>query len=40
MGGTKIRSIGHLARVKRLADNDAPYVELMDDNRLVLAEMR
>src|SRR6186713_2123558 len=40
IGGTTIRSIGHIARVKRIADNDAEYVtpndmlsELWDDNK-------
>src|SRR5262245_59293951 len=26
IGGTTIRSVGHIARVKRIADNDAEYV--------------
>ncbi|MBB6144430.1 starvation-inducible DNA-binding protein [Silvibacterium bohemicum] len=47
VGGTTIRSIGHIARVRRIADNDATYVEpldmlaeLLEDNRQLLAEMR
>jgi starvation-inducible DNA-binding protein len=40
IGGTTIRSIGHIARLQRVKDNDADYVdaqdmmaELRDDNR-------
>jgi len=47
IGGTTLRSIGHIARLQRLADNDADYVtpsdmlaELCDDNRTLAAEMR
>jgi starvation-inducible DNA-binding protein len=47
IGGLTIRSIGHVARLQRLADNDAQYVdpldmlaELREDNRAVLASMR
>jgi starvation-inducible DNA-binding protein len=47
IGGTTIRSIGHVARLQRLSDNDADYVdpldmlaELREDNRAVLASMR
>lgn len=36
LGGTTVRSIGHIARLQRLADNDAPYVEPED----MLAELR
>src|SRR5260370_4863429 len=46
-GGTTIRSIGHVARLQRLSDNDADYVEphgmlaeLREDNRTMLASMR
>jgi starvation-inducible DNA-binding protein len=46
-GGTTIRSIGHVARLQRLSDNDADYVdphgmlaELREDNRTLLASMR
>ena len=47
VGGTTIRSIGHIARVKRLRDNDAAFVtaqdmlsELFTDNKRLSAEMR
>jgi starvation-inducible DNA-binding protein len=47
LGGLTIRSIGHVARLQRLADNDAEYVdpfdmlaELREDNRSLLASMR
>jgi starvation-inducible DNA-binding protein len=47
LGGTTIRSIGQVARLKRLADNDADYVtpldmlaELRDDNERVTGFMR
>lgn len=47
VGGTTIRSIGHIARVRRIADNDAVYVEpqdmlaeLRENNRQLLSEMR
>ncbi len=47
IGGTTIRSIGHVARLQRLSNNDADYVnpldmlaELREDNRAVLASMR
>lgn len=47
LGGTTLRSIGHIAKLQRLADNDAPYVtpkdmlaELSDDNQRLAAEMR
>ena len=47
IGGTTIRSIGHIARLQRLADNDAEYVtphdmlaELREDNMKLAAEMR
>ncbi len=40
LGGTTLRSIGHVARLQRVLDNDADYVtpldmlaELRDDNR-------
>jgi starvation-inducible DNA-binding protein len=42
IGGTSIRSIGHISRLQRLLDNDADYVdpqdmlaELRDDNQLM-----
>ena len=47
LGGTTIRSIGHIARLQRIKDNDADFVdaldmlsELREDNRSVLASMR
>ena len=47
LGGLTIRSIGHVARLQRLGDNDAEYVdpfdmlaELREDNRALLAGMR
>lgn len=47
LGGTTLRSVGHLARLQRLADNDADYVapndmltELRDDNTQLAARMR
>jgi starvation-inducible DNA-binding protein len=36
LGGTTLRSIGHIARLQRVLDNDAPYVEPED----MLAELR
>ena len=36
LGGTTIRSIGHIARLKRVADNDADFVEPLD----MLGELR
>ena len=47
IGGTTIRSIGHIARLQRIADNDAEYVtpqdmlaELRDDNKELTQRMR
>ena len=47
LGGTTIRSIGHIARLSRVLDNDAEYVEpldmlaeLRDDNMQLAAHMR
>jgi starvation-inducible DNA-binding protein len=47
IGGTTLRSIGHVARLQRVLDNDADYVtpldmlaELRDDNRQVVLRMR
>jgi starvation-inducible DNA-binding protein len=47
IGGTTLRSIGHIGRLQRLADNDADYVtpedmlaELRDDNRQLISLMR
>jgi len=46
-GGSTLRSIGHIARIQRIKDNDADYVdpldmlaELREDNRAMLANMR
>jgi starvation-inducible DNA-binding protein len=36
LGGSTIRSIGHIARTQRVKDNDAEYVEPLD----MLAELR
>ena len=36
LGGTTLRSIGHIARVQRISDNDADYVEPLD----MLAELQ
>jgi starvation-inducible DNA-binding protein len=47
IGGTTLRSVGHLARIKRIADNDADYVtakdmlsELWEDNKALVLSMR
>jgi starvation-inducible DNA-binding protein len=47
IGGTTLRSIGHIARLQRVADNDADFVtptdmlaELRDDNKQLIARMR
>jgi len=47
IGGTTLRSIGHIGRLQRLLDNDAGFVspsamlaELRDDNRQLTAYMR
>ena len=47
IGGTTIRSIGHIARQQRILDNDAEYVdpqdmlaELRSDNQQLAREMR
>ena len=47
LGGTTIRSIGHIARLQRIPDNDADYVdpldmlsELREDNKALVASMR
>jgi starvation-inducible DNA-binding protein len=36
VGGTTLRSIGHISRLQRLSDNDADYVDAQD----MLAELR
>jgi len=47
IGGTSIRSIGHIARMQRIVDNDAEFVEpqdmlaeLRDDNLQLVSTMR
>jgi starvation-inducible DNA-binding protein len=47
IGGTTLRSVGHVSRLQRLLDNDADYVtpldmlaELRDDNKQLAARMR
>jgi starvation-inducible DNA-binding protein len=47
IGGTTIRSVGHISRLQRLLDNDATYVtpmdmlaELREDNKQLTASMR
>jgi starvation-inducible DNA-binding protein len=47
IGGTTLRSIGHIARLKRLQDNDEDFVtpldmlsELMADNKATIQTMR
>lgn len=47
IGGATLRSIGHIAKLQSLEDNDADFVppgamlkELMDDNKKVAANMR
>ena len=47
VGGTTIRSIGHIAKLQRVKDNDATYVdpldmlaELREDNKDLVARMR
>jgi starvation-inducible DNA-binding protein len=36
LGGSTLRSIGHIARIQRVEDNDAEFVEPLD----MLAELR
>jgi starvation-inducible DNA-binding protein len=47
VGGTTLRSIGHIARLQRIKDNDADYVdaldmlaELREDNKALAARLR
>jgi starvation-inducible DNA-binding protein len=47
IGGTTVRSIGHIARLQRIADNDAEYVtpadmlsELHEDEKALTLSMR
>ena len=47
LGGTSLRSIGHIGRIQRVLDNDADYVEpsdmlseLCEDNNMMAASLR
>ncbi len=47
VGGTTLRSVGHISRLQRVADNDAEYVEpedmlaeLREDNKTLAARLR
>jgi starvation-inducible DNA-binding protein len=47
VGGSTLRSIGHIARIQRIKDNDADFVdpldmlaELQDDNKTLAASLR
>jgi starvation-inducible DNA-binding protein len=47
VGGTTLRSIGHIAKLQTIKDNDDQYVpahemlrELMNDNKMIAASMR
>ena len=47
IGGSTLRSVGHIARLQRVLDNDAEYVtpldmlaELRDDNKQLAARLR
>jgi starvation-inducible DNA-binding protein len=47
IGGTTLRSIGEIERIKRIVDNDADYIaprdmlaELREDNQLLVRSMR
>ena len=47
IGGTTLRSIGHIGRLQRIEDNDAEFVtpldmlaELRDDNKQLVAHLR
>ena len=47
LGGTTLRSIGHVARMQRILDNDADYVEpsdmlaeLREDNQALVSRLR
>ncbi len=47
IGGTTIRSVGHISRLQRISDNDADYVdaldmlrELAEDNKTLAAGLR
>lgn len=47
VGGTTLRSVGHVARLQRILDNDAEYVtpldmlaELREDNKQIVVSLR
>lgn len=47
IGGTTLRSIGHIARLQRFSDNDADYVtpaamlaELREDSKMLVSRLR
>jgi starvation-inducible DNA-binding protein len=47
LGGGTMKSIGHIARLQRVLDNDAEFVEpedmlaeLMDDNKMLVSRLR
>jgi starvation-inducible DNA-binding protein len=47
LGGSTLRSIGHIARIQRISDNDADYVEpsdmlaeLREDNKMLATRLR
>jgi starvation-inducible DNA-binding protein len=47
VGGTTLRSIGHISRIQRILDNDADYVEpadmlaeLAEDNKSLVARLK
>jgi len=47
LGGSTLRSIGHISRTQRILDNDAQYVEpldmlaeLCDDNKTIVSRLR
>jgi len=47
IGGTTLRSIGHISKLQSIKDNDDPFVpahemlrELMGDNKMIAASMR
>jgi len=47
LGGTTLRSIGHISRLQRISDNDADFVdppdmlsELREDNKTLVASLR
>jgi starvation-inducible DNA-binding protein len=47
IGGSTIKSVGHISRIKRITDNDADFVEpfdmiaeLLEDNRALTSSLR